>query len=101
MSRQTDKVAAAVGIAVARAAARKVPECLAYAGALGHKFAVTLERDGVTRVRLETDSYASAEAEREQCHNPATPARVWIRLARGWVPANQTNYAKLRKELKG
>jgi hypothetical protein len=55
-----------------------------FAGALGHEYVVTLERDGHERVRLETDSIESARAEYAETVNPTTLPRIYRRTARGW-----------------
>jgi hypothetical protein len=63
---------------------RKLPICLEYAGALGHEYVVTLERDGNERVRLETDDIASARREYAECVNPTTLPRIYRRTKMGW-----------------
>ena len=63
---------------------RKLPICLSYAGALGHEYVVTLERDGTERVRLETDSLESARREYAETVNPTELPRIYRRTPRGW-----------------
>lgn len=63
---------------------RPLPTCLEYAGALGHEYVLTLERDGIERVRLETDSLDSARREYAECVNPTELPRIYRRTKMGW-----------------